>query len=195
MLQRCKLSPLSSSDLSRRAVSALFLFEFHAGDMGSHITSPFCATHYAFFLILLTILAFLIWTTFKNIDTLNISIWNLGPGPKGSTSIAFEARNGKGSLCLGEGRAYVVKKNVLPETDPNATAYDPIAAGQLQQPAHVANAPKLPKNPWNWLDSMFTFGGIPIRVVLTVVFFLPGIVLSTLQVVWTYVFGWWFLKW
>jgi len=126
-------------------------------------------------------------------DTLDISIWDLGPGPKGSTSIAFEARNSKGSLCLGEGQAYVVKKKVLPETNPIAAAYDPTAAGQLQQPTvtHVANAPQLPKNPWDWLDSMFTFDGIPIRVVLTVIFFLPAIIFSTLQVIWTYVFGWW----
>jgi len=60
-------------------------------------------------------------------DTLNISIWDVGPGPNGSTSIAFEARNSKGSLCLGEGRAYLIKKTVLPETGASPP-HDPSSA-------------------------------------------------------------------
>ena len=124
---------------------------------------------------------------------MDISIWDLGPGPDGHTSIAFEARNGKGSLCLGEGRAYVIKKKVLPETNPLATAYDPSTAPNApKKPEHVANGPELPRTPWDWVDTMWTLkGGIPIRVVLTVLFFVPAIIADALYVILSYWLTWW----
>ncbi|KAF9011926.1 peroxisomal dehydratase [Cyathus striatus] len=43
-------------------------------------------------------------------DALETSIWEIGPGPKGSTEIGFETKNlTTGKIVLGQGLAYVVK--------------------------------------------------------------------------------------
>lgn len=44
-------------------------------------------------------------------DKLQTNIWEMGPGPKGSTEVAFETKNlSTGKVVLGSGIAYVVKK-------------------------------------------------------------------------------------
>ena len=45
---------------------------------------------------------------YMNIDTLQVNIWELGPGPGGSTEYAFETINQiTGKVSLGGGAAYI----------------------------------------------------------------------------------------
>lgn len=125
-------------------------------------------------------------------DTLHITIWDMGPAPDGSaSSIAFEARSSSGSLCLGEGRAYITidKSAILPELDPIATAFTgvphPNPNADVVRPA---NGPKQPKEMWIGP----TFKGVPVLQVLPVLFWAPMIVANLLYVWLSYLFTWWF---
>ena len=43
-------------------------------------------------------------------DALETSIWEVGPGPSGTTELTFVTKNlGSGKVCLGAGVAYVKK--------------------------------------------------------------------------------------
>jgi len=124
---RALLEKLSESDPSAlKAISALFIGPLVPG--GKH-TWFFLLTDVIFTLYEPLLLALAVACHSLCTDTLGISIWELGPGPSGSTEIAFEARNSKGSLCLGEGRAYLIKKTVLPETRPPTLVTPPVRLG------------------------------------------------------------------
>lgn len=121
------------------------------------------------------------------LDTLNVSIWDLGPAPDGSAShIAFEARTSKGNaLCLGEGRAYIVKTTVLAETNPLATSFTGVKPSS--EPIRPANGPKQPSTKIIGPS----FKGVPILQAAPAVFWAPVIVLNLLYVALSYFVTWW----
>lgn len=46
-----------------------------------------------------------------SLDELETSIWELGPGPNGTTELGFVTKNlTSGKIVLGNGVAYVIKK-------------------------------------------------------------------------------------
>lgn len=53
------------------------------------------------------------------IDSIIIKVWELGPGPNGTTELAFEAHAEKtGTVCLGNGVAHIRKSSgVVPSTN------------------------------------------------------------------------------
>ncbi|KAF8323997.1 hypothetical protein DL93DRAFT_2176253, partial [Clavulina sp. PMI_390] len=119
-------------------------------------------------------------------DDLQISIWELGRVPGGqATLIAFEARNPvTGNLCLGEGRAHIIKTTVLPEGNPNATGFQP----NPPLPIIPANGPRPTDTVPKWVPRIM---GIPITTLATVLFFLPAIIANLLYVIFSYLWSWW----
>lgn len=127
-------------------------------------------------------------------DTLKISIWDLGPGPSskpGTTTIAFEARAASSNaLCLGEGRAYLIKgaqSSIAAETDPTATAY-------------VSPSPAAGFTPANGpvIKGLETKGpkimGVDLSVWIGLVLFVPGLIFSIFFAVLQYLFTGWYWR-